>query len=110
MEMLTLSSDVQPEKALLPIEVTELGMEILVRDEQPEKALSPMEVTVFGMTLLLQPNIKVLLLVSMMALQLSLLSKTGLSVDTIMETREEQLPNALLPIVVTVWGIVTPVR
>ena len=89
--MLTLISDVQSPKAPLPIEVTELGMEMLVRDEQPEKARSPMEVTVFGMMVLLQPNIKVLLLVSMMALQLFLLSKTGFPADTIMETRDEQL-------------------
>ena len=72
--ILTLISDVQPEKAPLPMEVTELGMEMLVREEQPEKARSPMEVTVFGMMVLLQPNIRVLLLVSMMALQLFLLS------------------------------------
>ena len=34
-----------PENAELPIEVTELGVSMLVRLEQPTKASSPIEVT-----------------------------------------------------------------
>ena len=38
----------QPKKAALPIEVTELGMVTEVRPLQPEKALFPIEMTELG--------------------------------------------------------------
>ena len=41
-----------------------------VRLEQPENALSPMEVTELGMAVFMQPAINVLVAVSIMALQL----------------------------------------
>ena len=40
----------QPEKALLPIEVTELPISTEVRPMQPEKALLPNEVTELGIS------------------------------------------------------------
>ena len=39
-----------PEKALSPIEVTLLGISILVKEEQYLKAYSPIEVTELGIT------------------------------------------------------------
>ena len=52
------------------MEVTELGISIEVRPLQSENAQFPMEVTVLGMTVFWQPATRVLVLVSMMALQL----------------------------------------
>ena len=72
--MVMLVSEVQPEKALSPIKVTELGMVTLVREVQPEKAPPPIVVTELGMTVALHPKIKVLLAVSIIALQPFLLS------------------------------------
>ena len=51
--------------------VTLLGIITDVKPEQPKKALAPMEVTLFGITVFLQPNTKVLVDFSMIALQLS---------------------------------------
>ena len=62
---------VQLLKAPSPMLVTELGMVIDVRLEQTQKAYLPMLVTELGMTVFLLPAIKVLLSVSIMALQLS---------------------------------------
>ena len=47
---------VQYLKALLPMEVTEPGMVMLVRLEQNEKARYPMEVTEPGMVMLVRPE------------------------------------------------------
>ena len=41
----TVVNPLQPEKALLPIDVTELGMVRDVRPLQPQKAAVPMDVT-----------------------------------------------------------------
>ena len=60
----------QPEKACVPMEVTELGMVTAVSPEQPSKAYSPMEVTELGMVVFLQPTIKLFVDVSIIALQL----------------------------------------
>ena len=43
--MITEVKPVQPEKAAVPIVVTELGMVTEVRPVQPEKAQSPIDVT-----------------------------------------------------------------
>ena len=52
------------------MEVTALGMVMLVSPEQSENAPLPMAVTELGITVFWQPQISVLLAVSMMALQL----------------------------------------
>jgi len=46
----------QPENAEEPMEVTELGMLMVVRPEPPN-AMSPMEVTELGIVVFLQPAI-----------------------------------------------------
>ena len=68
----------QLRKAPLPIVITELGIVTEVKSLQPKKALIPIEVTVLGIIVFLQPIINSLVLVSMMALQLSLESYTVL--------------------------------
>jgi hypothetical protein len=60
----------QPKNALLPMEVTELGMLMLVKPMRPSNALFPIEVTELGITVFSQPTINLLLSLSMMALQL----------------------------------------
>ena len=60
----------QLENANLPIEVTELGISMLVKPLQPENAEEPMVVTELGMVVFLQPKISLLPVVSMIALQL----------------------------------------
>ena len=47
--MVTLVRPEQPENALWPMLVTELGIVTLVRPEQPENAELPMLVTLLGM-------------------------------------------------------------
>ena len=47
-----LINDLQREKALAPIVVTEFGIVILVNDLQPSKASSPIVVTEFGIVIL----------------------------------------------------------
>ena len=64
----------QPENAELPMVVTLSGMVMFVRPEQPENAELPIVVTLDGMVVVLQPAISVLVEVSIIALQLSLLS------------------------------------
>ncbi len=71
--MVTLVREVQCEKVQSPMDMTELGKVMLVRG-QPEKAQSPMDVTELGMVVALHPKIRVLLAVSIMALQPFLLS------------------------------------
>ena len=95
----------QPEKQLLPMLVTDDGMLMAVREEQPLKQLLPMLVTDDGMLMdareeqllkepsyrfvtelgiivFIQPRIKVLVAVSMTALQLFLESYIVLSLST----------------------------
>ena len=67
----TVVKPVQPEKALSPIEVTELGIVTEVKLVQPEKASEQIEVTELGIIVVLQPAIRVLVAVSTIALQLS---------------------------------------
>ena len=61
---------------------------------QPRKAPPKMEDTDAGITVLWHPDINLLLFVWIMALQLSLLSNTGLFGSTVMEVRPPQLVKA----------------
>ena len=80
----------QPEKALPPMVVTLLGIVTDVKPEQPEKALPPMVVTLLGMVVLLQPAMRVLVLVTMIALQLSREPYVAFPDSTIIEVKPEQ--------------------
>ncbi len=60
----------QPEKAPLPMDVTQAGMVTEIRPVQPEKAPLPMDSMLLGMIVFSHPKINVLEDVSMMALQL----------------------------------------
>jgi hypothetical protein len=85
----------QPPKACSPILVTLLGMVMEVRLEQPKKAHKPILVTLLGMTLFLQPTTKVLLAVSIMALQLFRESYFTFPDPTSKEVRPVQNSNIL---------------
>jgi hypothetical protein len=100
----------QPRKALLPIEVTELGIVTEVSTEQPEKALLPIEVTELGMVVFLQPTINLFVDVSIIALQLSRESYVPLFLSTVTEVSLEQWGKAELGIIVTLSPIVNEVR
>ena len=65
-----LVSPVQPKKAKLLMVMTELGILMLVISKQLWNALWPIVVMELGIIVFLQPVIKVLEAVSMMALQL----------------------------------------
>lgn len=103
----TVMSDNQlhPAKGLSTMLVTELGM-LIALIAVPANATSPMLVTVLGMTVLRQPEINVLVAVSMIALQLSLLSYTGLPLSTVMFRRNEQELKTPVPMLVTELGMV----
>ena len=95
------STDINPlqyKKAPISIETTPSGifMELIV--VIPVKAYFPMDVTPFGIIVALHPDIRVLVFVSIMALQLSLESKVTLALSTIIERRELQLEKTLSPI------------
>ena len=94
---LTEVKSLQPQKAMLPIVVTELGM---VTEVMPEysNALSAIEVTPSGIEVPLQPKSRVLVAVSIMALQLERESYTGLSDATFMVVRAILCSNNTLPI------------
>ena len=67
-------SPLQPKNALSPILVTLLGIAMVDNEEQPQKAAVPIVVTLLGMIVDLQLAIRVLVVVSIIALQLSRLS------------------------------------
>lgn len=69
-----------------------------------------MEVTDAGIMVFLHAVNKVLSLVRIRALQLSLLSYTGLLASTVIEVRPPQPENAPSPIEVTELGMFTEVR
>ena len=94
----------QNEKAPSPMEVTDSGMSIEVRPVRPQNAFSPIEVTVLGITVLAHPVSSSLVLVTMMALQLSLESKTGFAGSTVMPLNSQYL-NELVPIDSTWLGM-----
>lgn len=86
----------------MPITVTELG--IINSPDKPlqlEKAELPIEVTELGMNEFLQPRINSFVLVLMRALQLSLESKKMLPIPTEIVSKLKQPLKALWPIEVT---------
>ena len=89
--------------------VTLLGIDIEVRPEQPKKALFPILATLLGIIVFLHPAIKVFVAVSIIALQLSRESYIELLSSTIIEVRPLQELNALLPMLITLLGMVTDV-
>ena len=72
------SSEVQSMKALSPIYITPSGIVIFLGDVQPENAYCPIVVTDSGINVVLQIAIRVFVSVSIMALQPSRESYTGL--------------------------------
>jgi hypothetical protein len=68
-----------------------------------------MDVTLFGIMVFLHPIIKLLDDVSTIALQLSRESYLGLPLSTLIEAKPLHPPKALLPIKVTLLGIVSKV-
>ena len=104
--MVTSVKPEQPEKALSPIDVTEFGMITEVKPPpQPQKAPGPIVVTELGIIVLWHPVIRVLLSVSIIALQLLRESYLGFPFSTTIEVKAEHL-KASLPIDVTELGIV----
>ena len=85
-------------------------MVTLVKPLQYWNAYLPIEVTDLGMIVLLHPLINVFVAVSIMALQFSRESYTELPLSTFMLVKPLQLPNALLPIEVTELGMVMLVK
>ncbi len=69
------------------MEVTELGITILVMPLQKLNAAKPMAVTVLGMIVFMQPRTRVLDAVSIMALQLLRESYTVLPLSTVILVR-----------------------
>ena len=108
--MVTEVREEQPEKVTSPMLVTLLGMVTEVREEQPLKAKSPMLVTLLGIIVFLQPATRVLVAVSIIALQLLRLSYVALSSSTTIEVREAHPPRTSTPMLVTLLGMVTEVR
>ena len=90
--------------------VTLLGIVTEVKEEQPLKALPPILVTLLGIVVFLQPAMRVLVAVLIIALQFSRLSYVEFLLSTTMEVKEEQSPKAELPMLVTLLGIVTEVK
>ena len=90
--------------------VTLFGIVIEVRVLQPENAELPMQVTVLGMAVFLNPHTKVFDSVSIIALELFLLSYFLFPFSTITDVRLEQSRKTLHAILVTLLGIVTEVR
>ena len=80
----------QPLNASSPMLVTPSGMVMEVRLEHSPNAHPPMLVTLLGMVVFMQPAIRVLVLVSIIALQLSLESYVLLPASTLIEVRLEQ--------------------
>ena len=102
-------SDEQPSNAEPPMLVTESGMLIDV-NRQPWNAWSPIFITELGIMVDLQPAIRVLEAVSIMALQFSRESYIVLPLSTNMEVREEQPLNAPVSMLLTELGMVREVR
>ncbi len=97
-------------KAELPIVVTVLGIVMVAVKRQPAKAPAPIICTLAGMVEFLQPCTSVLVFVSIMALQLSRPSYTVLPLSTVIVSSAEHEPKALLPMLVTLAGILAEVR
>ena len=99
-------NDSQLRKAFAPILVTLSEITIEVSESQPAKASSPISVTLSGMIVCEQPCINVLVVVSIIALQLSRLSYLGLPSATMILFNALQPTKALSPISVTFAGII----
>ena len=108
--MVTDVRPVQKLKASLPIDFTLLGMVNDFRPVQFSKALSPMPVTLLGMTVFMQPEIIVLVAVSMIALQFSRESYTVFPLSTDIDVRAGQPENDVFFIDFTLLGMVIDVR
>ena len=85
-------------------------MTTVVRLLQLAKAEAPIEVTPSGIVVVLQPVIKALVLVTMIALQLLRESYFVFSSATTIDVRPEQRTNAPSPIFATFLGMVMEVR
>jgi hypothetical protein len=105
----TLSKELQALNANNPIVVTPLGIVMLVKELHPENEFVPMVVTLLGIIVFLQPKTNVFVVVSIIALQLSLESYTEFPSSTTMFDKELLLPKEPL-IWVTFLGIVIEVR
>ena len=90
--------------------VTEFGMVMRVKLLQRLNAESPILVTESGITVFWQPAIKVLVAVSIIALQLLRLSYTVLPESTAMLVKLLQPRNAYFPMLVTEFGMVILVK
>ena len=108
--MLMLVRLLQSLNALIPIVVTELGMSMLVRPVQYLNAPLPIVVTELGITVLLHPAMSVFVEVSIMALHPPRESYVLFPLSTVMLVRLLQSENALIPIVVTELGMLMLVR
>ena len=108
--MVMLVKPVQFWNARSPMLVTDEGMVMLVKPVQPVNAWLPMLVTDEGMVVVLQPATRVLLAVSIMALQLLRESYFVFPASTLMLVKPVQPENAPLPMLVTDEGMVMLVR
>ena len=90
--------------------VTDEGMVMLVKPVQSKNARSLMLVTDEGMVVVLQPATRVLLAVSIIALQLLRESYFVLRASTLMLVKPVQPENAELPMLVTDEGMVMLVK
>ena len=88
---------------------TPLGMVIDFRFERLSKAYWPIEVTLLGIEVFVHPHTKVLVAVSMMALQLLRESYFVLLASTFIEVRPPHPRKALFEMFVTLEGIVKEV-
>jgi hypothetical protein len=100
----------QSEKAHTPMLVTPSGMVMEVRLLQLWKAEPPMLVTLSGIIVAEHPVIRVLLLVSMIALHPPRESYTAFPSATVMAVRLVQPEKASSPMLVTPSGMVMAVR
>ena len=82
----------------MPIDVTELGMEIEVIPVHLSNTFSPIEVTVLGIIVLLHPEISVFVAVSIIALQLSRESYLLLPLSTVIDVKLGQATKNARPI------------
>ncbi len=106
----TLVKPMQPSKAKLPISVTLDGISTLIKPMQPSKAEPHIPVILDGIFVFLHPNTRVLLAVSIIPLQFSLLSYFAFPSDTFRLSKLLQPPNAPLSIFITLDGISTLVK
>ena len=86
------------------MDVIDSGIAMEVRPLK-EKAFHPIEVTELGIMVVLQPRINTLSAVRMIALQLFLESYTGFPTSTTICSKSLQPDNMLLPIEVTDCGM-----